>query len=341
MAYATKKNTKAKKAFKTNDEKIGSHANHFNAKFIAYVEKNKKLPWERDWNTSGSDDFLDQRNACTQRPYNYFLNQIYLSMEAEANGWGNQWITKNGIEKNGGTFKGSPTWIYGWFYWEQVQTNEKGEVLKDSKGKDVKKSGYNFKTYRVWNTDQCEGLPTKLQSTDEEDAVEYTPLEGRVDNAEEYISNIGANVTFGGDRAYYRPSTDTIGMPTFESFKTVEGYYSTFTHELIHWTKTEDRCKRKDNHASRKAYAFEELIAEMGAVYTMHNLGIKMDKRAFDNHCAYVDSWMKALDKDTRFIIDASMQADRAVKFLNKTSNENGTSKLLNKLEGELKKKVA
>jgi antirestriction protein ArdC len=249
-------------------------------------------------------------------------------MKAEANGWGNKWIGKKNIIANGGTFKGSATWVYGWFYWEQVQTNEKGEVLKDSKGKDVKKSGYNFKTYAVWNTDQCEGLPTKLQSTDEEDAVEYTPLEGRVDNAEEYIKNIGANVTFGGDRAYYRPSTDTIGMPTFESFKTVECYYSTFIHEHIHWTKTEDRCKRKDNHASRKAYAFEELIAEMGAVYTMHNLGIKMDEKAFDNHLAYIDSWMKALDKDTRFIVDASMQADRAVKFLDKLQQKEPLKKV-------------
>ena len=42
-----------------------------------------------------------------------------------------------------------------------------------------------------------------------------------------------------------------------------------------------------------------------------------MDQDAFDNHLGYVDSWLGALDDDTTFLVDACMQAEKAVKFLN------------------------
>ena len=319
-----------KKTYKTNDEKIGNYAKFFNDRVIAYAKDNNKLPWQRGWNTVATA-WMNHISATTTKAYKYFLNQLALTMSAEENGYkSNKWITKGQILKHkGASFKGSPTWIFGWFYWEKVQTDKNGKVLKDKDGNDVVKSGYNFTQYMVYNTDQCTGLPDNLASDEViEDVADYVPLEGRLDHVEEYISNIGAKVEFGKNGAYYRPSTDTIGMPDFESFHSVELYYSTFMHEHIHWTKTEDRCKRKDNHANRKAYAFEELVAEMGAVYTMNKLGVPMDEKAFDNHLAYVDNWLGALEKDPKFLVDASMLADKSVKFLDSLQNKEDIKKV-------------
>ena len=305
------------KKVKTNKEKISNFSQHINNAFKAYKKKHGCLPWQRGWIVTGNASWFNHMNAVGNKAYGYFLNQIILSMSAEENGYtSNKWISKSNIQKNNGTWKGSPTWIYGWFYWEQIITGKDGKALKDEKGKIKKNSGFNFRVFPVYNTDQCSNLPEKLSSSEVE-AVEYTPLEGRLDIAEEYISNIGAKVEFGKSGAYYKPSMDYIGMPDFETFKTVENYYSTFIHEHIHWTKTKDRCNRDDNHKSRKAYAFEELVAEIGAVHVMNNLGIQMDKDAFNNHLAYVDSWLGALDDDTTFIVDACMLAEKAVKFLN------------------------
>ena len=38
------------------------------------------------------------------------------------------------------------------------------------------------------------------------------------------------------DRAWYRPSTDTVGMPSRNAFDSAEEYYSTLFHELTHST---------------------------------------------------------------------------------------------------------
>ena len=41
----------------------------------------------------------------------------------------------------------------------------------------------------------------------------------------------GASITHGGNRAFYRPSTDTIHMPPFEAFRDAESYYGRLAHE--------------------------------------------------------------------------------------------------------------
>ena len=310
-------NKKSKAKAKSNSEKISNFSKFFNKSVKTYKEKTGRLPWQRGWHITDNTPWFNHVNAVNNKVYGYFMNQIILSMSAEENGFtSNKWISKGNIQKNNGTWKGSATWVYGWFFWEEEMKDKDGKTLKDDKGKIKKRSGFNFRTFPVWNVDQCSNLPEKLAS-EEVETVEYTPLEGRLDIAEEYISNIGAKVEFGKNGAYYKPSMDYIGMPNFEQFKTPENYYSTYVHELVHWTKTKDRCDRADNHKTRKAYAFEELIAEIGAVHVMNNLGIQMDQDAFDNHLAYVDSWLGALDDDTTFLVDACMQAEKAVKFLN------------------------
>jgi len=71
-----------------------------------------------------------------------------------------------------------------------------------------------------------------------------------IEQAEAFVAATGASIHHGGDRAFYRPATDSIHLPPREAFigtKTstpAEAYLSTLCHELCHWTSHESRCRR-------------------------------------------------------------------------------------------------
>jgi len=48
------------------------------------------------------------------------------------------------------------------------------------------------------------------------------------------VAASGVPVRTGGDRAYYAPAYDSIGMPPAAAFRTPEGYAATLLHELSH-----------------------------------------------------------------------------------------------------------
>ena len=79
-----------------------------------------------------------------------------------------------------------------------------------------------------------------------------------------------------GDRAFYRPSTDSITLPLLAQFAETAEYYSTAFHELTHSTSHESRLNRLDRTAffGTEAYSKEELIAEIGAAALVNYSGL-------------------------------------------------------------------
>jgi len=92
-----------------------------------------------------------------------------------------------------------------------------------------------------------------------------------------------------------------------------EAYYSTALHELIHWTGHKSRCHRLDDK-SKRGYAFEELVAEIGAVMLCVKLGVSVEVRA--DHAKYLNGWLKALKDDRKYISDAAKLASKAIDHL-------------------------
>src|SRR5437870_12431406 len=72
----------------------------------------------------------------------------------------------------------------------------------------------------------------------------------------------GATLAHGGNRAFYRPSTDSIVLPFFETFRDAESYYATLAHETTHWTAHESRLARDfgTKRFGSEGYAIEELV---------------------------------------------------------------------------------
>lgn len=182
-------------------------------------------------------------------------------------------------------------------------------ALNPDTGSHDKKVIPMLKTYTVFNADFIDGLPV-----DEVQPVTKPEFQS-IEECEKFISTIGADIRFGGDRAFYSPSQDFIQLPEKHDFKSNADYYATALHELSHWTGHDTRLNRDFSKSKRfgdNAYAFEELVAELGAaMLCAHN---KIDGQL--QHASYIQSWLKVLKQDNRAILKASAEAQKILDYL-------------------------
>ena len=133
--------------------------------------------------------------------------------------------------------------------------------------------------------------------------------------AEQILIKSQAQIAFGFDSAYYAMLQDKICMPARERFTSPENFYATALHELTHWTGHESRLNRQfGKRFGDDAYAFEELVAELGAAFTVGQLG--MVDATIEAHADYVQSWVKVLKNDKRAIFTAASQAAKAADYI-------------------------
>ena len=169
---------------------------------------------------------------------------------------------------------------------------------------------------RVFNADQVEGF--NLEN-------EFIPSHiEQMAAADALIQATGADIRHDEIKAFYAPTGDYINMPPSERFKdtadstATENYYSTLFHELTHWTGAKQRLDRFALEKFSKAdYAFEELVAELGAAMTCAMTGVTPLPRA--DHAKYIACWLKALADDKKFIFSAASHAQKAVDYLYNT----------------------
>ena len=142
-----------------------------------------------------------------------------------------------------------------------------------------------------------------------------------VEQAETFVVATRATITHGENRAFYRPSTDSIQLPPREAFVGTatstpsESYYSTLLHELTHWTGHETRCNRQlGKRFGDQAYAMEELVAELGAAFLCADLGISDVPRP--DHAQYITTWLEVMKADKKAIFTAASKASEAASFL-------------------------
>ena len=209
-----------------------------------------------------------------------------------------------------------------------------------------------LKYYNVFNGADIEGIDFDLDNF----KIGYInnplpPLEAnKMDVPESIIRNYPKpqpTYRFGGDRAFYQ-LTDLVQMPYIVDFETAQDYYRTFFHEIAHSTGHAKRLKRNMmGNKGSKNYAFEELIAEWGAVFLSAEAGIIFHNN--NNHAEYLKNWNRALTHakdDNKFIMRACTQAQKASDFVLQPDKE-GNPKYLKdikptkKVEPKEKKKKA
>ena len=162
-----------------------------------------------------------------------------------------------------------------------------------------------FTVFNAAQVDGWDGNPENIRNEDE-----------RLADADDFIKATGAAIEHSDEgRAYYRPSTDSITLPRFESFTNAEAYYATAAHELIHWTGAESRLNRDmEGKWGDDSYAGEELVAELGSAMLCATLGISENPRP--DHAQYLKFWVGRLRDDYRLLWNAASAASKAVQYV-------------------------
>jgi len=279
-------------------EKFDVHAYVTDA-IIAAMEAGT-APWRQPWTGERTGaGFPLRANGEAYRG----INVIMLWLTAVQKGYASPyWFTfKQAKELGAHVCKGekSTTVVY---YGQAERESEDGEEVR-----------FSFaKAYRVFNAEQIENLPTEYYTAK---ATEARDLGTAPDpTLEGFFVNVGARIeTSDEPQAYYHPLHDHIHMPPIATFHSANGYYATLAHELTHWTGHSSRLDRLKKGRDRTAYAFEELIAEIGACMVCAHLGLVPD---FEQSAAYVESWLRALKDDKRLIFTAASEAQKAYDLI-------------------------
>lgn len=277
------------------------------AQIIKQLEQGVR-PWMLPWSGSHAAGSITRPLRCNGEPYNG-INILMLWGRAMECGYAAPiWMTFKQAQEFGG----------------HVKKGEKGSMVvyassitrseTNDQGDDEARSIPFLKAYTVFNIEQMEGLPAKFAPS----TPLPLPLPPKVRNqrAESFFARTGADIRFGGGRAFYAANADYIQMPNFNDFRDAESFYGTLAHECTHWTMHESRLARDlgGKRFGDEGYAMEELVAELGAAFLCADLGLEPEVR--EDHAGYIENWLAVLKNDKRAIFTAASKASEATTWL-------------------------
>lgn len=134
----------------------------------------------------------------------------------------------------------------------------------------------------------------------------------------DYMTRAGIREVISTDTPYYSIQKDEIGMNPLDHFTSASSYVSAFAHEAGHSTGAQSRLKRfTTKMPGRKddEYAREELVAELTAAFICGKHGI-VEELDSQQHAAYIQSWMRNLQEDSRLIISSASKAEKAMQLI-------------------------
>ena len=254
------------------------------------------VPWNCGYTSMAPQNFL------TKKPYRGINHWITISNNFSSP----YYLSFKQVKDLGGAViagsKGTPV-----VYWQILEKKE-----RNADGVMEKKTIPLLKYYTVFNAEQTTG-------------IDFPVVENKISNIallDEVLGKMNQKPVIRESQIYspcYIPALDEIRMPLKNSYESSARYYKTLLHEIGHWTGASTRLKREgimnfDGFGSHK-YSVEELVAELTASYAMTFAG--MEEQTIDNSAAYIQSWIKALQNDTKFIFKAAKQAELAWKFIN------------------------
>lgn len=263
--------------------------------------------------------------------------RILEQMEAAAGDWTKPWIP---VDFGGATnaltgvaYKGGNSFILGLLgggYWAtyrqwqtlgaQVRKGEEGvqcikwvnyqQEVPQTTGDSLSFNGMFPNCFTVFSAAQVDGWQAPPPP-------EPMPECERMAMADAIVAATGASIRQQRqDRAYYAPAPDYISLPALDQFASSEDFYSVLMHELTHWTGHSSRLDRlKTNGTGKRSdYAFEELVAEIGAAFLLAGCGLSVEPR--QDHAEYLASWIKYCKTEPNLIISAASQAQKAFDYI-------------------------
>lgn len=255
-------------------------------------------PWVRPW---GGGSF---RNALSGRAYSG-VNVWLLSQACGEFGFSDpRFLTPKQALGLGGDFRGESC-VRVTFAAEAkgkspvAAAGVVGDAGGDGEGQ--RSGGYFFlKEYNLLNVEQVRGL-------------DLPPLPKPSGVVSEFVGRLGSRVVPGGDKAAYLRDSDVVLMPHVGAFASADAFDSVLLHEHVHWSGHASRLSRNlAGEFGSREYAFEELVAELGAAMLCAEFGVTSQLQ----HSEYVGAWIRVLESDERAFFSASRLASVACGFL-------------------------
>ncbi len=268
---------------------------------IADLE-NGVTPWAKPWTDAKGIIPADMpKNGQSGKDYSG-INILLLWASAWSKGYGTgTWLTFKQCKALGGSvIKGEKATTV--VYADRFVTSDEKKAAKEE-GRAAQTIPF-LKRYSVFNAKQCEDLPDHFYNE-----IEPVIWEDAEPECERIVKQTGAALEWHPSRCFYKPSSDVVHMVPPQQFAEPMDYYRTLFHELTHWTGHRSREDRlKPCAKGGPDYAFEELVAELGAAFISARLGLPPVTR----HADYIGSWLNRLKSDKRFIFRAASLASRA-----------------------------
>lgn len=262
-------------------------------------------PWKKSWSAGTGMP----RNLVSKKEYRG-INPFLLSAMPYSSPY---WVTYNQAVSLGGHVKrGEKSSLV--VFWKMLD-KKASDQDEDTTAKHGKIPMLRF--YNVFSTEQCDGLT--IPPEPEETVNEFTPIE----KAEQIVQGYkGAPVfQYGGNRAFYRPSDDTVTIPHPHTFDRSESFYAVLAHELGHSTGAKHRLARKEvvelNTFGSHDYSVEELVAEFTASFLCAHAGISSE--TIDMSASYIDGWLSVLKGpkgDKKMLVVAAARAQAATDLI-------------------------
>ncbi|MCK1594300.1 DUF1738 domain-containing protein [Bradyrhizobium sp. 147] len=274
-------------------------------KIIAELEAGG-VPWVQPWGSAAAKAQLAlPKSAATGRQYSGINILILWGAATEHAFTGQSWLTFRQALLLGGHVRKcerGTTVVYANRF---VPADEKRRASES--GEEAQAIAF-LKRFTVFNSDQCEGLPSEITTT----APPPPPglIEPRV---EKLIKATSIDFRIGGNRAFYVPAEDYVQVPPPQAYFEPINWHRTALHELAHASGHPSRLNRdlSGGYGTRK-YAFEELVAEISSAFSCASLGIVPTVR----HADYIGSWLEVLREDNRAIVRAASQASKVANYL-------------------------
>jgi antirestriction protein ArdC len=309
----TTSKTTAKQARKTYD---GPSAEELLvADLVALMESSDLPPWRREWTGQQGE----HRNLETGQPYRG-CNPILLELGAMLRGHTLPlWIG------------GAQAKAHGWWPRKgckavrivRPQLNryeDEAENIQTGQAEAVTRQWVSFKPVAVFNAADLVGTDEETEAALQARIREAIgqPLQlapqARLDAAEAVLEAWPVPTSWGGTRACYSPTLDQIRMPEAEAFTTREAFAATWAHEQAHSTGHSSRLDRPmGGTQGSKAYAREELIAELAAVLIAYRLQIGCQ---LENHAAYLKEWAQLLRDEPKALFKVLSNARKAADLI-------------------------
>lgn len=278
-------------------------------KIIGLLEQGT-VPWRKPWATSTGMP----KNLISKKEYRG-INVFLLGCQQYGSPY---WMTyKQAVEKGGNVRKGEKSSVC--IFWKLNSTQETGGTGETdlnavtSEKQHYQKSAPILKYYNLFNLEQCDGI---VSPTQEVPTYLFTPIE----KAEQIVSGMTnrPEISYGGNKACYSPSSDKIRMPYVDRFEKSAEFYSVLFHEMGHSTGHQSRLARKEvmevNQFGSEAYGAEELVAELTSSMLCGIAGIS--NQTIDLAASYLDGWLSVIKKDRKMVVVAAAQAQKAADYI-------------------------